>query len=130
MNEQTNDSNNDEQTRRCTYCQKKLTKRWNNRANGSNKHIDWDTRPMHGTCYRKDREDTLHRLAMKNYLEEKAAAQQKHKEEQELLHMMASFSDSNHDRLTQELKERQALGLTPPPKHIKKNQINIASDSD
>ncbi len=39
--------------------------------------------PKDGT-YKKDREDTLHRLAMKNYLEEKAAAQRKHKEEQAL----------------------------------------------
>ena len=128
MNEQTNDSNNDEQTRRCTYCQKKLTKRWNNRANGSNKHIDWDTRPMHGTCYRKDREDALHRLAMKNYLEEKAAAQQKHKEEQILQQLI--YGPSNLDVLTQELREREALGLTPPPKNIRKTNIKIASDSD
>jgi len=89
MPKQTNENNKDKDldettTRRCTYCQKKLTKRWNNRANGSRNYKDWDTRPMHGTCYKKDREDTLHRLAMKNYLEEKAAAQRKHKEEQVL----------------------------------------------
>ena len=100
MNERTNDTNNDDDlnetpTRRCTYCQKKLTKRWNNRANGSNKYIDWDTRPMRGTCYKKDREDTLHKLAMKNYLE-KAAAEQKHKQEQQFQQVMTSFSDSNH----------------------------------
>ena len=133
MNGETNDNNNDgnqneTQTRRCTYCQKKLTKRWNNRANGSNKYIDWDTRPMHGTCYKKDREDTLHKLAMKNDLEEKAAAQQTHKEEQTFQQVMASFSDSNHDRLTQELKQREALGLTPPPNNTRKTKIKIASD--
>ena len=96
MPKQTNENNNNDNqnettTRRCTYCQKKLTKRWNNRANGSRNYIDWDTRPMHGTCYKKDREDTLHRLAMKNYLEEKAAAQRKHKEEQ----VLASIANIN-----------------------------------
>ena len=131
MNEQTNDDNNDNnetQIRRCTYCEKRLTKRWNNRANGSNKYIDWDTRPMHGTCYKKDREDTLHKLAMKNYLEEKAAAQQKHKQEQQFQQVMTSFSDSNHDRLTQELKQREALGLTPPANNTRTTKINIAND--
>ena len=59
-NDNTQNNNNtqdDEQIlldqRKCTYCKKKLTLRWQHRKNGSTFYRDWPNRKMHGTCFAK-----------------------------------------------------------------------------
>ena len=57
--------------KQCSYCNKKLTKRWQNRANNSLRGYDWDSRAMHGTCYKKQSLDRLHETDMKNWMVQK-----------------------------------------------------------
>ena len=83
MTSQSNDSNTEQpeqdmmQNRTCTYCNKKLTKRWNNRANGAAHKTDWMTRPMHGTCWKKDRETAIGNINMQQWLTQKTEAKVK-----------------------------------------------------
>ena len=62
------------QNRTCTYCNKKLTKRWNHRANGAAHKTDWMTRAMHGTCWKKDREAAIANINMQHWMKQQAEA--------------------------------------------------------
>ena len=88
MTNQNNDNNTEQQeedmmqNRTCTYCNKKLNKRWNHRANGAAHETDWMTRAMHGTCWKKDREAAIANINMQHWMKQQAEAKLKHMLEQ------------------------------------------------